>query len=255
MLGFKLTQAMPKRVLDTSPGAHEGFGLHGGVFFVASVNFAYSVCEGAGHMMLRGSDIGENSGAEAALVSNNKEIENAAHVVARQLRHNLMMYKFGVRIGDEFTGLTFMNNITRKHATRNVVFGVLVSICLKRLVAPLSSQLGEIKLNEIPTDGEVSEKSKGLLDDLVSVHKLDLLQDKDVLNILLHPGVGFLFVPIGKPEPGGEQRATLFRLKGESLKPFESSKLKFEMRREKTTSFEDFCVGPRRMLSVHLSWV
>ena len=74
MLGFKLTQAMPKRVLDTSPGAHEGFGLHGGVFFVASVNFAYSVCEGAGHMMLRGSDIGKNSGTKAALVGNNQKL-------------------------------------------------------------------------------------------------------------------------------------------------------------------------------------
>ena len=123
-----------------------------------------------------------------------------------------MMCKFGVRIGDKMTGLTFMNNITRKHATGNIVLSVLVSISFDKLVAPPGSQLGEIKLNEIPTDGEVSEQSKGLLDDLVSVHKLDLLQDKDVLNILLHPRVGFLFVPIGKPEPGSEQRATLFRL-------------------------------------------
>ena len=71
MLRLKTTQASTITVNNTRPRTTEGLGLHGGVFFVASVGFTYSVFESAGHVMLSGSDVRKNSGAETTLVGDN----------------------------------------------------------------------------------------------------------------------------------------------------------------------------------------
>ena len=66
----------------------------------------------------------------------------------------------------------------------------------------------------------------------INMLEVALMQDLSVLNELFNPGVvGFLFVPIGVTEPGGEHRASLFRFASKSLQPFESAKLKFEVGR------------------------
>ena len=113
---------------------------------------------------------------------------------------------------------------------------------------PDGPKLSDVKLKKGLAHRDFGEENGGLLNYLIDVLEFTLMQDLDVLNELLNPGViSVLFVPIGLSEPGSEQRATLFGFASQSLQPFESAKLEFEVGRKETTSFQNFSVGPSLM--------
>ena len=92
VLCFKRAETTTMFILDLRPWAQELVGYVWAALFVASVSFACSVMESAGHMMLSGSDIREHCGTEAALVSNNKEVEHVSHVMAWLFGHHLVVH-------------------------------------------------------------------------------------------------------------------------------------------------------------------
>ena len=92
VLCFKRAETTTMFILDLRPWAHELVGYVWAALFVASVSFACSVMESAGHMMLSGSDVSEHSGTEATLVSNNKEVKHVSHIVPWLLRHDLVVH-------------------------------------------------------------------------------------------------------------------------------------------------------------------
>jgi len=79
---------------------------------VAPVYLADTCLETVLNMMLRSTDISEHSGAETALVSHDKIVQQIANIVARKSRHNLMMDKSGMTFGNESTLYAIHTNIT-----------------------------------------------------------------------------------------------------------------------------------------------
>ena len=144
VLGFKATQATTMVIMNTGPRTHESFGLYGGVLFVASVSFTCSVHKGAGHMMLRGSDVGENSRTETTLIGNDKKVQSTTHVMAWRIRHDLMIDKPGVGTGHKLTRYSFMHNVAREHTTRLIMLRVNASIRFSKLMSPHSPEFRNI---------------------------------------------------------------------------------------------------------------
>ena len=167
--------------------------------------------------------------------------------MTRGKRHNLMVDKFVVRSGHKRTGYTFVHNITRKKTARFVFARPRIGVSFVELMAPQCAQLGNIEFEKAFAKFEVREKLNRMLSNLVAILKPNLVKHLNVLNKLLDPGVNILFVPNRRPEPGSEQRAALLRPAGESLKPFESAKLQFEVGGEEAAIFENFGVGPSGM--------
>ena len=75
----EITRTLTMLIHDFAPGTAEVNRLNGRVLFERPVDMTFASLVGRTKMMLGRDDVGENSAAEAALVGNNKLIDDVPH--------------------------------------------------------------------------------------------------------------------------------------------------------------------------------
>jgi hypothetical protein len=162
--------------------------LLGDNLLIAEVCSARLVFIGESNMVLRSDNVSKDSGAEAALVSNNKEVEHVTHVVSWLFGDDLVMHKTRGGLGNVITLNIIDNNIARILPSWAIVLGFYVGVNLTEIMNPNSPKPAEINFDKSGTHLKIKKKTKGVGNYFINKRKITFLQGKNIMLKLRNPG-------------------------------------------------------------------